>query len=433
LDPDIIAIGGFVVLFLLAMLRIPIGVAMGIVGVGGFAMIVGIEPALRQLSLSALRSASSETFGLVPMFLLMGAIATASGMSSELFRAANAWLGHRRGGLATATITACGGFAAICGSSVATALTMTRVALPEMRGQGYSDALATGTIAVGGTLGILIPPSIVLAIYGIITEQDIGRLFIAGIAPGVMTMLLLIGTIQIIGWFSPSTMPAAGTRADWKTRFRTLGNIWAIGLLFRFVIGGIYVGLFTPTEAAGAGAAGAFLIGILRRRLTLATFVDCLVEAIRTTASVFVILIGAAMFGYFLTVTQTTQKVMTQLLDLGWGPYPTLGLILLLFLVLGCILDALAMVVLTVPILLPVILELGFDPIWFGVIVVVAAELALITPPVGMNVFVINSVVRDISLVTIFRGALPFVLTAIVVLILLILFPAIVLFLPSRM
>jgi tripartite ATP-independent transporter DctM subunit len=433
LDADLIAIGGFVVLFALATLRIPIGVAMGIVGVGGFAMIVGLEPALRQLSLSALRSASSETFGLVPMFLLMGSIATASGMSAELFRAANAWLGHRRGGLATATIAACGGFAAICGSSVATAVTMTRVALPEMRGRGYSDAVATGTIAAGGTLGILIPPSIVLAIYGIITEQDIGRLFIAGVLPGLLSVLLFMLTINVIGWLAPDTMPASGTRADWATRMRTLGGVWAIGLLFIFVIGGIYIGLFTPTEAAGAGAAGAFIISVARRRLSFDALVGCLVEAIRTTASVFIILIGAVMFGYFLAVTQTTQKLTASLIELGLGPYPTLGLILLLYFVLGCVLDALAMVVLTVPILLPVILELGFDPIWFGVIVVVAAELALITPPVGMNVFVINSVVREISLVTIFRGALPFVVTETVVLVLLIVFPAIVLFLPSRM
>jgi tripartite ATP-independent transporter DctM subunit len=433
LDPDLIAIGGFVVLFALCAIRIPIGVAMGIVGVGGFSMIIGFEPALRQLSLSAFRSATTETFGLVPMFLLMGAIATASGMSTELFKAANTWLGHRRGGLAIATITACGGFAAICGSSVATALTMTRVALPEMRSRGYSDALSTGTIAAGGTLGILIPPSIVLAIYGLITEQDIGKLFIAGVVPGIMTMLLFITTIMMIGWLYPATMPPSGTRAAWHVRLAALGSVWAIGLLFIFVIGGIYVGLFTATEAAGAGAAGAFIIAVARGKLTWNAAVACLVEAIRTTASVFIILIGAIMFGYFLTVTQTTQKITAYLIDLGLGAYPTLTLILALYFVLGCILDALAMVVLTVPILLPVIIELGFDPIWFGVIVVVACELALITPPVGMNVFVINSVVREISLVTIFRGALPFVATEILVLLLLTLFPAIVLFLPSRM
>jgi tripartite ATP-independent transporter DctM subunit len=396
-------------------------------------MIVGIEPALRQLSLSALRSATSETFGLVPMFLLMGAIAVASGMSAEVFRAANTWLGHRRGGLATATIVACGGFAAICGSSVATAVTMTRVALPEMRSRGYSDAVATGTIAAGGTLGILIPPSIVLAIYGIITEQDIGRLFIAGVLPGLLTMALFVVTIQVVGWISPAAMPAAVTRADWNARISSLSGVWAIGLLFLFVIGGIYFGVFTPTEAAGAGAAGAFIIGIARRRLNASAIIGSLVEAIRTTASVFIIVIGAVMFGYFLAVTQTTQKLTAFLTGLELGAYPTLSLILLLYLILGCVLDALAMVVLTVPILLPVITALGFDPIWFGVIVVVAAELALITPPVGINVFVISSVVRDVSLVTIFRGAFPFIVTQVLVLLLLIIFPGIVLFLPSRM
>ena len=266
MDPDAVAVGGFAVLFGLIALRVPVGIAMAIVGVGGFGLIVGFEPAIRQLTLTPIRTATTHAYGLIPMFLLMGAFATASGMSREIYRAANAWLGHQRGGLAMATVAACGGFAAICGSSVATAATMTRVALPEMRAAGYSDTVAAGTIGAGGTVGILIPPSIVLAIYGIITEQDIARLFIAGIAPGVLSVILYLGTVRVIAAAAPASVPVLRP-VPWRERLRALRGVWAMGLLFTFIIGGIYGGVFTPTEAASMGAAGAFLIGVVRRRL----------------------------------------------------------------------------------------------------------------------------------------------------------------------
>ena len=432
MDRDLIAIGSFVVLAVLMALRVPVGVAMGLVGIGGFALLSDIDPALNLLGLVPVRTASDYALGLIPMFILMGSFATASGLSRELFAASNAWLGHRRGGLAMATIAACGGFSAICGSSVATAATMARVALPEMRRFGYADSLAAGVIAAGGTLGILIPPSIVLAIYGFITEQDIGKLFIAGVVPGILAVLLYLATVWLLGRLNPERLPV-GQASSSGERWRSMRGIWAVLLLFAFIIGGIYGGAFTPTEAAGMGAAGAWIIGVVRGRLTLRSTAQCLVEALRTSAGIFVILLGALLFGYFLAITQTPTHFTTWLLGLELGRYGTLLVILLAYLLLGCVMDAMAMIILTVPIIFPVVSQLGFDPIWFGVIIVMTVELGLITPPVGMNVFVINGVARDISLPTIFRGVMPFVATDVIRLAILILLPALVTFLPSQM
>jgi tripartite ATP-independent transporter DctM subunit len=375
------------------------------------------------------RTATDYNFSLIPMFVLMGVLATASGMSRELFRAGHAWLGPFKGGLALATIGACGGFAAICGSSVATAATMTNIALPEMRRFGYRDDIATGVIAAGGTLGILIPPSVVLAIYGFMTEQDVGRLFVAGIVPGLLAMVMYMVTVRLA---YGRALPA-GEAISWPERLGSLRGIWAVLLLFCAIIGGIYLGVVTPTEAAAAGAFLTGLIGVLRRRLGGAAIMACLIEALRTSVAIFTILIGALLFGYFLAITQTPQKLTSFLVALDLGSYGTLALILALFVLMGCVLDAMAMIILLVPIVFPVIQTLGFDPIWFGVIVVMTVELGLITPPVGMNVYVINSIVPDTSLVTIFRGVAPFILTDLVRLALLVAFPWIVLFLPTTM
>jgi tripartite ATP-independent transporter DctM subunit len=353
-------------------------------------------------------------------------------MSRELFRAANTFLGHFRGGLGVATIAACGGFAAICGSSVATAATFSKVAYPEMRQHGYPQSFATGVIAAGGSLGIMIPPSTVFAVYGLITEQDIGKLFIAGVMPGILAVAMYIATINIIAFVRPGFLPAA-PRHSWAERLEALRDVWAVMLLFVFIIGGIYGGLFTATEAAGMGAGGAFIIAVLRRKLTREEFGRSLIESLRTTASVFTILIGALIFGYFLTITQTPQKLTEFLTGLGVGPYGVLVLIMVMYLVLGCIMDAMAMIILTIPIGFPVIKALGFDPIWFGVIIVMTVELGLIHPPVGMNVFVIKSVIKDVKLSTVFYGVMPFVLTDILRLAILIAFPIIALWLPSHM
>jgi C4-dicarboxylate transporter DctM subunit len=432
MSTDAVAVIGFVALFILMLLRVPVGMAMGLVGVTGFGYIVGSGPALKMIGQTTMRTVTDYTFGVIPMFLLMGAFVTNSGMSRELFRTANTFVGHLRGGLGIATVAACGAFAAICGSSVATAATFSTVAYPEMRRYGYPQSFATGVIAAGGTLGAMLPPSTVLAVYGIITEQDIGKLFIAGILPGLLAISMYISTIILLGIVRPGFLPA-GKRISWSERLAALRDIWAPLVLFIFVIGGLYGGWFTPTEAGGMGAGGAFVIGVLSGRLSRADIRRSLLQATRTAAAVFTVLIGALLFGYFLTITQTPQKVTEFLTSLGLGRYGVLALIMLMYLALGCLMDAMAMIILTVPIIFPVITALGFDPIWFGVIIVMTVELGLIHPPVGMNVFVIKSVIPDVSFTTIFVGVLPFILTDLVRLVILIAFPIIALWLPSRM
>jgi tripartite ATP-independent transporter DctM subunit len=432
MSTDAVAVTGFVTLFVLMLLRVPIGMAMGLVGVAGFGYLTSGGPALKIVGHTTMRTVTDFNYAVVPLFLLMGSFATTSGMSRELFRAANAFIGHLRGGLGIATILACGGFAAICGSSVATAATFSRVAYPEMRRFNYPQSFATGVIAAGGTLGIMIPPSTVLAIYGIITEQDIGKLFIAGVIPGTLAVTMYAVTVTIIGYVRPGFLPS-GPRAPWNERFESLKSIWATLLLFAFVIGGLYGGLFTATEAAGAGAGGAFIIGLVRGRLSKDDILRCLLETTRTTAAVFTILIGALLFGYFLTITQTPQKVTAFLTGLGIGNYGVLVLILIMYLVLGCLMDSLAMIILTVPIIFPVIKQMGFDPIWFGVVVVMVVELGLIHPPVGMNIFVIKSVLEDVKISTIFYGVMPFILTDILRLAIIVAFPILATWLPSHM
>ena len=432
MSPDTVAILAFVALFALMLLRVPVGMAMGLVGVSGFGMIVGSGPALKLIGQTSMRTVTDYTFGVIPMFLLMGAFVSRSGMSRELFVAANTFVGHLRGGLGLATIAACAGFAAISGSSVATAATFSTVAYPEMRGHRYPQSFSTGVIAAGGTLGAMLPPSTVLAVYGLITQQDIGRLFIAGVLPGILAVVMYMLTIGAISVVRPDFLPA-GPRRSWPERLQALREVWAPLLLFVFIIGGLYGGLFTPTEAGGMGACGAFLIGVARRRLKRDDVLAALLQATRTAAAVFTVLIGAILFGYFLTITQVPQKIVAFFTELDIGAYGVLVLIMLMYLVLGCLMDAMAMIILTVPIIFPVITHLGFDPIWFGVIIVMTVELGLIHPPVGMNVFVIKSVVKDVSFTTIFTGVLPFIATDLLRLAILIVFPAIATYLPSRM
>jgi len=432
MSTDFIAVGGFVVLFALMLLRVPVGMAMGLVGVVGYSMIAGAGPALKLVGQTSMRTVTDYTFGVIPMFMLMGAFVSVSGVSKELFRAANACVGHLRGGLGMATVMACGGFAAICGSSVATAATFSTVAYPEMRRYGYPQSFSAGVIAAGGTLGAMLPPSTVLAVYAVITQQDIGKLFMAGVLPGLLAMSMYVLTIVIIVVVRPKMLPAGPAR-PWSERLVALKDVWPSLLLFAFVIGGLYGGFFTPTEAGGMGAGGAFLLGVLRRKLDRAGIRTALLQATRTAAAVFTVLIGALLFGYFLTITQTPQKLTGFLTGLGIGRYGVLALIMVMYLVLGCLMDAMAMIILTVPIIFPVIVQLGFDPIWFGIIIVMTVELGLIHPPVGMNVFVIKSVVPEITFTTIFKGVIPFVVTDILRLVILIAFPVIALWLPSRM
>jgi tripartite ATP-independent transporter DctM subunit len=429
---DAIAVLGFVVLFALMLLRVPVGMAMGLVGVTGYAYLSGGAPALKLVGQTSMRTVTSYQFGVIPMFLLMGAFVSHSGISRELFRAANTFIGHRRGGLGLATIVSCGGFAAISGSSVATAATFSAVAYPEMRRYGYPQSFATGVIAAGGTLGAMLPPSTVLAVYALITQQDVGKLFQAGILPGLLAMTMYMLTIAVITRVRPNFLPTV-PKSSWQDRLAGLKDVWAPVTLFLLVIGGLYGGVFTPTEAGGMGAGGAFILGVLRGRLGKAEVRASLLQATRTAAAVFTVLIGALLFGYFLTITQVPQKVTEFLTGLGVGAYGVLALIMLMYLVLGCLMDALAMIILTVPIIFPVVTQLGFDPIWFGVIIVMTVELGLIHPPVGMNVFVIKSVVQDVTFSSIFKGVLPFIATDIVRLVILIAFPVIALWLPSQL
>jgi C4-dicarboxylate transporter DctM subunit len=429
---EAVALLGFVSLFVLMLLRVPVGMAMGLVGITGFGYLTGFAPALKLIGQTTMRTVTDYSFGVIPMFLLMGALVSVSGLSKEMFRAADAFIGHLRGGLGIATILACGGFAAICGSSVATAATFSVVAYPEMRRFGYPQAFSTGVIAAGGTLGAMLPPSTVLVVYAILTEQDIGKLFMAGILPGLLAMAMYVLTVNIIVKVRPQLLPAGQAR-PWSERTQALKLVWAPLALFVFVIGGLYGGFFTPTEAGGVGAGGAYILGVLRGKLNRKNTRAALLQATRTTAAVFTVLIGALLFGYFLTITQTPQKLTEFLTALGIGRYGVLALMMVMFLVLGSLMDAMAMIILTVPIVFPVITAMGFDPIWFGIIIVMTVELGLIHPPVGMNVFVIKSVVKEVSFTTIFKGVLPFIATDIVRLVILIAFPAIALWLPHRL
>ena len=432
MEGELAALLGFAALFTLMLLRVPIGISMILVGFVGFAMIIGLKPSLSQLSSVPIRVATDEVFGVVPLFILMGSFASITGISSEIYKSSHAWVGHLKGGLAMATILACGGFAAICGSSVASAATLGKVALPEMQKYGYKQSLATGTIAAGGTLGILIPPSVVLAIYGIITEQDIALLFIAGLIPGLLAVALYLVLVLGIARIDPEAAPGVG-RFSWREAILSLRGTWAVAVLFCFVIGGIYFGIFTPTEAAAMGAGGTLILTWLRGTMTLERMTQALIEATRMTGAIFVIAIGAVLFGRFLTVTRMPQDLATFVSTLDWPPAAILLVVILGYLLLGMFLDSLAIILLTVPIMFPVMTQLGYDPIWFGILLVMVIEIGLITPPYGMNVFVLKSVSPDVSLSTVYRGVLPFVLTDFVRVLLIVLFPFLVLWLPYSM
>lgn len=426
---------GFGVLFVLMAMRVPIGFAMVIVGFTGFGFLTSWDAALFKLGDDPFGATNEYILVVIPLFLLMGQFASRAGLSKELFDGVHRLVGHFRGGLAIAGIGAAASFAAICGSSVATAGTMAKVALPEMRRYGYADSLSTGSLAAGGTLGILIPPSIVLAIYGIIAEQNIGALFIAGVIPGVLAMVMYMLTISIITRLNPSLAPQHKKgeidRPD-EERTKLTGLLW-VGGLFGLVIGGLYTGAFTPSEAAGIGSAAALGIAVIRRRIDFAGVVSCLKETARSSAAIFMIIIGAIVFQRFLAITRTPDQLLDFFNSLGWGPTPVIIIVLFAFLLLGCVMDATAIIVLAIPVVLPLVTKLGFDLVWFGVIAVMVTELALITPPVGLNVFVVKASAGDIRLSTIYRGVIPFVICDILRLAILVAFPIIVLYLPRSM
>ena len=432
MTPLEIGIAGLAVLFVLLFMGLPVGICMGVVGFVGFALISGLEPALGVIRIVPYSTFSSYSLSVIPLFVLMGNLAFHSGLSSDLYHTARAWLGRLRGGLAMSTVAACAAFAAISGSSVATAATMGKIALPEMKKYGYSDELATGTLAAGGTIGILIPPSVILIIYGVLTENSIGKLFLAGFIPGVLEAVFYMVTISILCFLNPALGPAAPP-SKMREKLASFKGSWGVLALFLLVIGGIYFGIFSPVEAAGIGAFGTFLFGLARRKVGWREFKDSLLDSTITAAMIFIIMLGANIFGYFLAVSGLPQSLAEAMVQLPVNRYVILLVIIIVYIILGCVMDSMAMILITVPIFYPLIIQLGFDPIWFGIIIVRMCEIGLITPPVGMNLYVIKGIRPEVPMGTLFRGVVPFIATDCAHVLLLVGVPALSLFLPNLM
>jgi tripartite ATP-independent transporter DctM subunit len=435
-----VALIGFAVLLLLIIIaRIPIAFGMGIVGFAGFAYLQGMtfdnmmtfnwNSSLSMAAKRVVDTAQEYNLSVIPLFILMGNLVTKSGLSQELYRASYSFLGHKKGGLSMATVVACGGFSAICGSSLATSATMAKVAMPQMRKYGYADSLATASIAAGGTLGILIPPSVILVLYGLMTETSIRELFAAGFIPGFLGILFYLGAVKWTVWRDPSTGPC-GEKMSWGERALAMKGVLGVLSLFLVVMGGIYFGIFTPTEAAGIGAGGAFIIALARRTLTLSGLFETLTDTARTSGMLFVVLIGALIFSDFINRAGLPADLFTMVSQLDVSPMLVIFAILGIYIVLGMVFESLSMMLLTVPIFYPLVQSLGFDLVWFGIVVVVVTEISLITPPVGMNVFVLSAVLKDVKAKTIFKGVTPFWCADIVRLILVTLVAPIALALP---
>ena len=425
----------FPILLLMIFLRAPIGLAMMLCGMGGLYLAMdGSAMVLAKLKNETYSTFSSYSLTIIPMFLLMGQFASLSGMSTSLFKAAESWLGHKKGGVAMAAVGACAGFGSICGSSLATAATMGRVALPELRQYGYAGGFATATLAAGGTLGILIPPSVILVIYAIITEQNIAKLFLAAFIPGILAALGYIITISIYVRLFPQ---AAGTRAPvpYRERFRALLDVWPVILVFGLVVGGIYLGWFTPTEGASIGAAGTGLIALARGNLTWDLLKASIIATASSTAMIFFIVLGASFYNGFLALSQVPQELSTWVVGQGFSPWMVLSLILIFYLIFGCLMDSLSMILLTVPIFFPVIssMDFGMSPehvaIWFGILVLIVVEVGLITPPVGMNLFIINAMAIRTRISETYKAVIWFVASDLVRVVILVMFPPITLFL----
>jgi C4-dicarboxylate transporter, DctM subunit len=425
---------GLAVMMVIAFARVPIAFAMGVVGIVGYAYMRDWNwwVAFASAQTKIYETGRNYTLSVVPLFILMGNFVTRAGMSQELFRAAYAFIGHFRGGLAMATIWASAGFGGICGSSIATTATMAKVAYPSMKRFGYSDRLAAGVIAGSGTLGIMIPPSTIMVIYGVFTETNIGKLFAAGILPGILGAVLLCIAVVYMNWRDPASGPP-GERSTWRERLLALKDVWGVAVLFIFVMGGIYGGLFTATEGAGMGAFGALVFALWRRALTWRTLYGALLESARTTAMLFMILIGALMFSEFINIT--TMPADLRALVTGYNLNPTLVVLAIcaIYVVLGTAMEELSMILLTIPVFYPVIVGLGFDPVWFGIVIVCVVEIGLISPPVGMNMFVLKTLLPNVSTGTIFSGVMPFMWADVVRLAIIVAIPWLSLWLPSMM
>lgn len=428
LDPISICLLGLGGMFVLIALQVPIGIAMAIAGVIGVGILVGFEPALALFSIEAASAISNEGLAVVALFLVMGSFATIAGLSQDLYRLAYALLGHRPGGLSAATILGCAGFGAVCGSSVATTATMTKMALPEMRKRGYSLSLATGSIASGGTLGILIPPSVIMVLYGVLTEQFIIALFIAAIIPGVIAVALYLIAVELTVRRKPEAGPP-GPRLSWPERVSILRSSWRVLLVAGIVSGGLYGGVFTVTEAAAVGAALSLAMAL--GRMSWSEFVAGLMEAAGNTCMVFVIIIGASIFAYFVSLSGAPDAMVAAIQSSGLQPLAIILLLLLMYLVLGSVFDTIAAMVITLPFVFPLVVDLGYSPIWWGVMMVMAMEVGMITPPIGINVFVLKGTAADVPLGTIYRGVTPFVVADLLRLVLMAAVPALSLWLPQ--
>lgn len=422
------------VIVALVLLRVPVAVAMGIVGTLGYALVDNWSSALDRLASTPFELSEGYSLSVVPLFLLMGAVAARSGMSQDLFRAANGLFAGRRGTVAMAAVGACAGFGAICGSSLATAATMSRIAIPEMRRLGYDEKLAAGAVASGGTLGILIPPSVILIVYAVIAQASVAQLFAAGLIPGLILTALHIAVIWALCRFRPALAPEApGSKRTLLERLKDVAAMWQMLVLFVVSVGGIYAGLFSPTEAAAVGCLSAILLGFALGTINAGALIESLTETVRTTAVLFFIVIMAFVYAYFLVLTHLPQTLVGFVTQMQFSPFAVMLLLILFYLVLGCFLDALGMILVTVPIFLPLVLGLGYNPIWFGIIVVLVVEIGLITPPVGMNLFVIKAQQSDITLGTLYRGVLPFLSAGAILIALLLVFPEIALWLPGQL
>ncbi len=426
------ALLGFGAIFLMALLRVPLAFAMGIVGVVGMGLTRGWVPSLYSTVQVVQETGFAYLLSVIPLFILMGNFVAKAGLAHELFRAAFVFIGHLRGGLAHATILACAGFGAICGSSIATAATMSKVAYPSMNRLGYSDSLSAGVIAAGGTLGIMIPPSTIMVIYGIVTETHIGKLFAAGVIPGLITAVLMMVGVVLMASHDPEHAPA-GEKSSWPERWAALRGIWGVLLLVILVLGGIYGGFFTATEGAGMGAAGAFLFALARRALTWRVLLDVLVESARTTAMLFTLLIAANLFANFVNYTTMPGDLKEWIVHLDMPPVMLMAAMMGIYILLGTVMEELSMVLLTLPLFFPIVISLGYDPIWFGVLIVMVIQIGLISPPVGMNLFVLNTLMPDVKLGDIYRGVWPLVVMQIITLGVLLAFPVLSLWLPSFM
>jgi len=432
MSPTVIGLVGLVILVIVLFSRMPVGFVMALVGFAGFTYMVSMDTALRVLAKDFYSMFSSYNMTVVPLFILMGQITFHAGISRRLFDTAYKIFDYLPGGLAIATVGACAGFAAICGSTNASVATMTTVALPEMRRYKYGTSLSTGSIVAGGSLGILIPPSVIFIIYGIATEQSIGKLFAAGILPGILLSFFFCVTIFIWARLRPEVAPR-GRKTTFKEKVFALSGITETLLLFLLVMGGLFLGFFTPTEAGAIGVGGAIILGLVRRRLTWGGFSQAVTESTRVSCMILVIVSGAIMFGHFLAITRVPFVAANWIGGLPLPNYAIMAVIVVIYLIGGCFMDALAMILLTIPILFPLVTAMGYDPIWFGVIIVLVAEMGAMTPPVGINVYVLSGIASDIPLESIFKGALPFVLSVLTCVALLIAFPQIALLLPNLM